>query len=661
MTEELEASASRRSKELSTEDSANEEARQSVEEPVPALAGSVRVQPKITKRNKKATANDDDFNTSSKEDSDAEETRINDEEQVPLIMEVYEPLMEFICGWGKIVRKYNSKTTNHYKNWPFPRSSVASQRKASQAEVASSMEHVLITLRKKIFDEWNDDQGSYSPTMEKLLLKESTNLAKSRKRKKSAKSGSIPDGHVQCCGTTGFKCKDGHHKGVKCAYIATQHRELYQGLTHHAYNLEWDKPSVQRKIENLNWQVDDEHGIAEALQSSKFKRIRPYEINDGLVCSFCDRRVHKLEKSDPPTCKLCTNRIITTYRDISDREKFNYPLHDYESVRSERTLVFLCARKSNDHSKVDSTHFDKLYEAVKRSESKAGHFGDGNRPGFPKEMLIVGKFASSSTARAPLSAMNMPTLQQADDVATLNLLPDFIVNAYRPGDIILIAMSQPTMICIGHQDLEVFISELFERGIPEDSVFFFCRGLKSENSKTVNYPTNVLAADVRNAIRDNMPRYGMRPAVSAFLYASTKVAVSQRVNRAEQGRFANVEEDHTTPSQVSLKGRRDVEEESLICDFPGCLSSVIGSRLAVQCGMCCNWFHADCIDLTSSTAEKFNAADMEWLCQPCATPAKLGQRYLLENRLELAVEFCNSINDHTIFLDIISKGMNIFW
>jgi hypothetical protein len=68
-------------------------------------------------------------------------------------------------------------------------------------------------------------------------------------------------------------------------------------------------------------------------------------------------------------------------------------------------------------------------------------------------MLLVGKFASASTARAPLSAMNVPTLQQADDVATLNMLPDFIVNAYHPGDIVLIAMSQPTSICIGHQDL----------------------------------------------------------------------------------------------------------------------------------------------------------------------------------------------------------------
>jgi hypothetical protein len=44
--------------------------------------------------------------------------------------------------------------------------------------------------------------------------------------------------------------------------------------------------------------------------------------------------------------------------------------------------------------------------------------------------------------------------------------------------------------------------------------------LQSSNGKTVNYETNVLAADVRNAILGNMPWYGIRPAVSAFLYAA---------------------------------------------------------------------------------------------------------------------------------------------
>lgn len=97
-----------------------------------------------------------------------------------------------------------------------------------------------------------------------------------------------------------------------------------------------------------------------------------------------------------------------------------------------------------------------------------------------------------------------------------------------------------------------------------------------------------------------------------------------------------------------------------MCDYPGYCSPVIGSRLAVQCGMYCQWFHAEYIELLSSMAEKCNARDMEWLCRPCATPANLGQRYLLENRLGLAVEFCKSNNDHTIYVDICQKGMYAF-
>lgn len=153
----------------------------------------------------------------------------------------------------------------------------------------------------------------------------------------------------------------------------------------------------------------------------------------------------------------------------------------------------------------------------------------------------MGKFASISSGRVPLSAMNIATLNQPKDVLTLNMLTDAIINAYRPGDIILIAMSQPASLCTGHQDLvrdisgsvplyiyrlitvfvaqEQFIRELFERGIPQSGLYFHCRGLRSLDGATEAYETNVLAADVRNAILNNMPRYGMRPAVSAYLYA----------------------------------------------------------------------------------------------------------------------------------------------
>jgi hypothetical protein len=85
--------------------------------------------------------------------------------------------------------------------------------------------------------------------------------------------------------------------------------------------------------------------------------------------------------------------------------------------------------------------------------SKELYFGDGNWPGYPKPLLLVGKFASAGCARSPLSAMSQPTSQQPPDVMTLNMLPTFIINAYQPGDTVLIAMNQPVSLCIGHQDL----------------------------------------------------------------------------------------------------------------------------------------------------------------------------------------------------------------
>jgi hypothetical protein len=65
----------------------------------------------------------------------------------------------------------------------------------------------------------------------------------------------------------------------------------------------------------------------------------------------------------------------------------------------------------------------------------------------------VGKFASAGSATSPISSMNHPTCKQEKDVYTLNMLQDSIINAYRPGHIILIAMSQPANFCVCHRDL----------------------------------------------------------------------------------------------------------------------------------------------------------------------------------------------------------------
>jgi hypothetical protein len=92
---------------------------------------------------------------------------------------------------------------------------------------------------------------------------------------------------------------------------------------------------------------------------------------------------------------------------------------------------------------------------------------------------------------------------------------------------------------------KAFITEMFERGIPRDA-FFYCRGLKTEHKKTVNYAANVLAADILYNIVNNVPRYGIRPPASGYLYA------------AQVGKFAT---QYTIPASFiekkKLKKKRD--------------------------------------------------------------------------------------------------------
>lgn len=74
------------------------------------------------------------------------------------------------------------------------------------------------------------------------------------------------------------------------------------------------------------------------------------------------------------------------------------------------------------------------------------------------------------------------------------------------------------LVVVGLQ--KAFIAEMFERGIPRDSSYSFVNGLQTEHGKTVNHATNVLAAEVLDGIINEIPRYGIRPPVSGYLYAA---------------------------------------------------------------------------------------------------------------------------------------------
>ncbi|EFX79978.1 hypothetical protein DAPPUDRAFT_244182 [Daphnia pulex] len=95
-----------------------------------------------------------------------------------------------------------------------------------------------------------------------------------------------------------------------------------------------------------------------------------------------------------------------------------------------------------------------------------------------------------------------------------------------------------------------------------------------------------------------------------YLYLKS---VAQRVNRPPTVRDTLVEDDGNTPSQDV----RAVENDALLCDYPHCPKNAIGSHFAVKCGLCCRWFHGDCVELSPTKAKSINLSDMEWLCTVC--------------------------------------------
>jgi|688.fasta_scaffold845917_2 hypothetical protein len=57
-----------------------------------------------------------------------------------------------------------------------------------------------------------------------------------------------------------------------------------------------------------------------------------------------------------------------------------------------------------------------------------GPFGNTNRPGYPLPMELFGKFVSTACARSNLDSMHDPLKAHPDDIYTLNVLSDIIVD-----------------------------------------------------------------------------------------------------------------------------------------------------------------------------------------------------------------------------------------
>ncbi|EFX81459.1 hypothetical protein DAPPUDRAFT_102532 [Daphnia pulex] len=93
--------------------------------------------------------------------------------------------------------------------------------------------------------------------------------------------------------------------------------------------------------------------------------------------------------------------------------------------------------------------------------------------------------------------------------------------------------------------------------------------MHSLHGKTVSNETTLLAADLRNAILDNMTRYGVRPAVSAYLHAEN-IGNCQRVNLPPKGRNNKKGDHEPTPLQTSRKFEQNKQAAVIVCQFPEC-------------------------------------------------------------------------------------------
>ncbi|EFX66837.1 hypothetical protein DAPPUDRAFT_331682 [Daphnia pulex] len=128
-----------------------------------------------------------------------------------------------------------------------------------------------------------------------------------------------------------------------------------------------------------------------------------------------------------------------------------------KETRGPRTLAFLCLNFSGDRIAYDE-QFQHLYDSIIESESNAGPLGQFNLPGYPDNIMVVGKFGSVSNAVNPISKMTKSiATDDSLDIILLSLLPDFMVNSHRPKDTVLIGIGQPSTLCVAHEDLNLNI------------------------------------------------------------------------------------------------------------------------------------------------------------------------------------------------------------
>jgi hypothetical protein len=117
-------------------------------------------------------------------------------------------------------------------------------------------------------------------------------------------------------------------------------------------------------IFNYFRQVSESVGVGEILSSPNEVANEPYIEINRLICSKCARKVSLLLSVDPKICIDCKNSIVSIYRDITDINYLNYPLNEVISGQRAKTLLFLCARKSNTSQPIKEGYFETLFDSV---------------------------------------------------------------------------------------------------------------------------------------------------------------------------------------------------------------------------------------------------------------------------------------------------------
>ncbi len=90
-----------------------------------------------------------------------------------------------------------------------------------------------------------------------------------------------------------------------------------------------------------------------------------------------------------------------------------------------------------------------------------GPFGQTNRVGYPLKVKHDGVFVATASAISSISSRFFRPPNSKDNWLPMGILSEILIFKYRPMDIMVLIMSQPTCLTISPQHLVSFFSCLY--------------------------------------------------------------------------------------------------------------------------------------------------------------------------------------------------------